>query len=238
MTYLRNSDVRLDSYGQLLRAEQSPSERDFVRATALGKTRMIAWLVSNCNTRSHREQYVADLRNYVKVDQFGGCAGNANYSYSCPRNPQIYGDWCSAIPFTSAYRFYIAFENSACHDYVSEKFYQALDRLMVPIVLRKSDYLDIVPEGSYIAADQFRSPKHLAEYLHYLASNPKEYLKYFEWTKRNSAAWKIQLMMEDAVCRMCRMLHENKTSETLDKDLWTNWDKHAACVPGFASQLL
>uniref|UniRef100_A0A914WWS2 Fucosyltransferase n=1 Tax=Plectus sambesii TaxID=2011161 RepID=A0A914WWS2_9BILA len=238
MTYLRDSDVRSDYYGQLLRAEQSPSEQDFVRATALGKTRMVAWLVSNCNTHSQREKYVAKLRKYVKVDQFGGCAGNANYSYSCPRNPQIYGDWCSSIPFTSAYRFYIAFENAACREYVSEKFYHALDRLMVPIVLRKSDYLDIAPEGSYIAADQFRSPKHLAEYLHYLITNPEEYLKYFEWTKRNSVVWKVNSLLEDAICRLCRMLHENKTSTTSEKDMWTDWKSDIACVPGFASQLL
>uniref|UniRef100_A0A914VM21 Fucosyltransferase n=1 Tax=Plectus sambesii TaxID=2011161 RepID=A0A914VM21_9BILA len=238
MTYLRDSDVRSDYYGQLLRAEQSSSEQDFVRSTALGKTRMIAWLVSNCNTHSHREKYVAKLKNYVKVDQFGGCTGNAKYSYSCPRNPQIYGDWCSSIPFTSAYRFYIAFENSVCRDYVSEKFYQALDRLMVPIVLRESDYLDIAPKGSYIAADQFRSPKQLAEYLHYLASNPEEYLKYFEWTKRNSVAWEIKPLLENAVCRLCRMLHENETSTISEKDMWTEWKKDAACVQGFASQLL
>jgi hypothetical protein len=197
---------------------------------------MAAWLVSNCNAHSNRQDYIKELENYIIIDKFGKCAGATNITYKCPRDAH-YGYWCPAIPFTTDYRFYISFENAACRDYASEKFYQAMDRFMVPIVMRKSDYVDIVPEGSYIAADQFRSPKHLAEYLHYLASNPEEYLKYFEWTKTNTVVWKENHMLEDAICRLCRMLHENRTI-AIASDMRGSWQSDTACVKGFAKGLL
>lgn len=52
------------------------------------------------------------------------------------------------------YRFYIAFENNVCDDYVTEKFYR-IDNKIVPIVLRKNDYLNITGENSFIAVDEF-----------------------------------------------------------------------------------
>ena len=33
-----------------------------------------AWFVSNCETQSHREQFVNELLNYMTVDVFGTCS--------------------------------------------------------------------------------------------------------------------------------------------------------------------
>ena len=76
------------------------------------------------------------------------------------------------------HRFYLAFENAVCEDYITEKFWK-MKNLIVPIVLKGSYYQGnpTIPEGSYIAADQFESPKALAKYLKYLESNETEYLK-------------------------------------------------------------
>lgn len=49
---------------------------------------------------------------------------------------------------------------------------------MVPVVLKKSIYKDILPPGSYIAADDFTSPRELAQYLTRLANNETAYLRY------------------------------------------------------------
>ena len=161
-----------------------------------------------------------------------------NFSYSCPRDSASYGHWCRDIPFTTDYRFYLSFENSVCPDYVTEKFYQALDHLMVPIVLRNADYVDIAPPGSYIAADQFKSPKHLAAYLHFLANNSNEYLKYFDYTKTSKVVWNWKQMVEEGICRLCRLLQENRT-KTVGTDMRANWvqDK-LSCKEGFAKNLL
>lgn len=108
---------------------------------------------------------------------------------------------------------------------------------MVPIVLRGADYLKIAPHGSYIAADNFRSPKDLANYLHYLASSPRQYLKYFEYTKTNIVVWKEKHMLEEGFCRLCRMLHENRTS-TIGTPMHQKWTDIVNCVEGFGEKLI
>ena len=37
------------------------------------QTKLIAWIVSNCDTHSNREDYVEILKKYVQVDTFGAC---------------------------------------------------------------------------------------------------------------------------------------------------------------------
>ena len=69
------------------------------------------------------------------------------------------------------YKFYLAFENAVCHEYVTEKFTRTLFKPMVPIVLGGSDYSSWAPEHSYIDVFDFPSPKALAEHLLYLDKN-------------------------------------------------------------------
>lgn len=71
----------------------------------------------------------------------------------------------------------MAFENSVCRDYVTEKLFKRMEQLLIPIVLKKSIYKRILPPGSFIAADDFLSPEDLAHYLLYLEKNRTEYMK-------------------------------------------------------------
>ena len=58
------------------------------------------------------------------------------------------------------YKFYLAFENSKCRDYVTEKFYNALLYSMVPVVYGGGDYEALgAPPNSYIDARNFTSRK-------------------------------------------------------------------------------
>lgn len=50
-------------------------------------------------------------------------------------------------------------------------------QLLIPIVLKKSIYRHFLPDGSYIAADDFSSPKALADYLSIVEKNITEYMK-------------------------------------------------------------
>lgn len=72
--------------------------------------------------------------------------------------------------------FYLAFENSICNDYITEKFWR-VKKLIVPIVLKRSLYEPFVPDDSYIAADDFLSLEKLADYLKYLSINRSAYLE-------------------------------------------------------------
>jgi len=50
-----------------------PLSQEERAARAHPKPRLVAWLVSNCNTHSNREEYVELLRRHVPVDMFGAC---------------------------------------------------------------------------------------------------------------------------------------------------------------------
>ena len=82
---------------------------------AAGKTKMVAWFVSNCETKNNRLEYAKLLDRYITVDIYGACG---NYSCSRHRTEQ-----CKKMLRTD-YKFYLAFENSNCQHYVTEKFFQ------------------------------------------------------------------------------------------------------------------
>ena len=62
------------------------------------------------------------------------------------------------------YKFTLAFENSLCTDYVTDKLYTALESGVVPVVYGEADYRAYAPANSYINARDFESPRQLAEY--------------------------------------------------------------------------
>ena len=58
------------------------------------------------------------------------------------------------------YKFYLAFENSNCYGYVTEKFFKTLGKGLVPIVMGGSkNYEKIAPPNSYINVDDYKSPQ-------------------------------------------------------------------------------
>ena len=60
------------------------------------------------------------------------------------------------------YKFYLAFENSICRDYVTEKFYNPLRFSTVPIVYGGADYeAKGAPPNSYIDVRTFSSGPNL-----------------------------------------------------------------------------
>ncbi|KAL1444032.1 hypothetical protein MTO96_030077, partial [Rhipicephalus appendiculatus] len=146
----------------------------------------------NCYTDGAREDFVAELRKYADVDVYGRCG-----DYDCPRSR---GDACY-VDFERTYFYALAFENSICVDYVTEKFFGPLDHYVVPVVFGGAKYSDIAPPHSYIDALSFDSPKSLAEYLRKLSENYTEYAAYFKWKESHEIAW------EDKFCKLCTKLH-------------------------------
>lgn len=57
------------------------------------------------------------------------------------------------------YKFYLSFENSLCRDYVTEKFYSALQFTTIPIVYGSGNYSTVAPKKSYIDVRDFSSGK-------------------------------------------------------------------------------
>ena len=88
------------------------------------------------------------------------------------------------------YMFYLSFENSLCKDYITEKFYSAMNRSIVPITLGGAlegacnDYVDAAgaPSHSFIdALRDYPDPAKLATYLKTLRTKPSLFAEFFWW---------------------------------------------------------
>ena len=133
----------------------------------------IAWFVSNCNANNKRLEYARSLSKYYPVDIFGKCG-----ELKCSRGKQ---SECWGM-VAKKYKYYLAFENSNCLDYITEKFWEALRHKVLPIVMgaRDEDYQAVAPDNSYLHVDNFDSPQTLAEHLKQLDNNPLQYNRHFQ----------------------------------------------------------
>jgi glycoprotein 3-alpha-L-fucosyltransferase len=77
------------------------------------KRKHVAWFVSNCLTSNRRHEYANQLSKHIPVDIFGSCGPKR-----CSRQDAKCGRMLD-----EEYRFYLAFENSNCRDYITEKFF-------------------------------------------------------------------------------------------------------------------
>ena len=168
MTYRRDSNV-YHPYGFYMPLEANDKKPEVSKDYSLGKDKLIVWTVSNCAGK--RFSYVNKLKQFVKVDRFGACGSNG-----CPRNSE------SCSKHLGTYKFQLAFENTECVDYVTEKYWGSpLENGIVPIVMGGADYEEIAIPGSYINVLDFPSVKALADYLLYLDKNNTAYNEYFGW---------------------------------------------------------
>ncbi|XP_030375313.1 glycoprotein 3-alpha-L-fucosyltransferase A [Scaptodrosophila lebanonensis] len=196
-TYRRDSTI-VAPYEKWQYYDPKVQQQDQDHNFAVNKTKKVAWFVSNCAARNARLQYAHELQKHIEVDIYGAC-GN----FQCARSNS---DKCFEI-LDQDYKFYLAFENSNCRDYITEKFFvNALQRNVLPIVMgaRPEDYEVSAPRRSYIHVDEFASPKELAEYLHILDRDDDLYNSYFKWKGTgefiNTYFW----------CRVCSTLHDEE----------------------------
>ncbi|KAL1463916.1 hypothetical protein MTO96_027125 [Rhipicephalus appendiculatus] len=194
MTYRKDSDVYVP-YGRIVPRNDTATTattRD-MRAIWKSKSKTAVWMVSHCLTDSKRELFVEELRRYMDVDVYGLC-GNRMCRWSAR-------DSCY-VDFERTYFYALAFENSICKDYVTEKFFTALRHDIVPVVFGGANYSQIAPHRSYIDALSFGSPKHLAEYLVRLSKNYTEYAAYFTWKESHDI-----ILWDEGFCELCTALH-------------------------------
>ncbi|XP_014674407.1 PREDICTED: glycoprotein 3-alpha-L-fucosyltransferase A-like [Priapulus caudatus] len=107
-----------------------------VKNYAAGKTGLVSWFVSHCVTKNKREQYVSKLKKFVSVDIYGGCSPQ-HKECDWPRGSLLLPAAAACMKdVMSHHKFYLAFENCNCREYVTEKFWRnALDYNSVPIVM-------------------------------------------------------------------------------------------------------
>uniref|UniRef100_A0A914XHY8 Fucosyltransferase n=1 Tax=Plectus sambesii TaxID=2011161 RepID=A0A914XHY8_9BILA len=229
-------DAALPSpYGYAIKLNNplSPAEAQLSDEQLKAKTKPIAWFVSNCAPPSKRQEYVAELSKHIAVDKFGACGEKA-----CPR-----GRECE-VTLSKQYRFYLALENSICKDYITEKFWNQGYLDVVPIVLKRSIVEKYAPPGSFLALDDFKSPKHLAAHLNALMTNDSAYRAYFNWR----TDYKIVFLNGQnhdykerpwGFCRLCQLLWQQPRPQLVINDFNKWWSQDAQCDQGdFVTKLL
>ena len=196
-------------------------DAEFVKS----KNQSIAWFVSNCDTPSQRMEYVRALQKHIKVDIYGEC-GNLK----CPRS-QENNCWTKV---DQLYHFYLAFENSICKDYVTEKFFNALEHNVVPIVLGGANYSGIAPQKSYIDAwNDYKDPADLARFLKDLIDDRSSYAEYFWWKKHYKIIDTDSHSIARYQCQVCEKLNQKKNQAKNNnvsyEDLYEWWDHQSRC---------
>ena len=129
------------------------------------KSKPAFWIASHCPTEIAREKFVKALQHYIQVDAYGDCGNLTCVEAHNGRNPCVDDN-------ALHYYFYLAFENSICPEYITEKFWRNLNHPVVNVVLGGGNYLRDAPPHSFIDVNDFATVKDLADYLSFLMSNP------------------------------------------------------------------
>ncbi|XP_041367295.1 alpha-(1,3)-fucosyltransferase C-like [Gigantopelta aegis] len=213
MTYRKDSDI-VFGYGVVHNKTERGPQKDYY-AIAKAKTKLIAWFVSNCNTKSQRMKYVKLLQKFVPVDVYGDCG-----SLKCPKNKEI---GCIEMLNTD-YKFYLSFENSLCLDYVTEKLYRMLKYDVIPIARGWANYSKYLPNKSVISTSDFFTVRDLAELIKHLDSNMDEYLKYFSW----KSSYSIEEPQAMPLCEICEKVHNPEKWHNIYKNV-ADWWRTGTC---------
>uniref|UniRef100_A0AC34Q8W0 Fucosyltransferase n=1 Tax=Panagrolaimus sp. JU765 TaxID=591449 RepID=A0AC34Q8W0_9BILA len=117
------------------------------------KPKKAVFVASNCWTSNSRSLLVDQLSRHYAIDRLGAC-GNGRI----PRK-QL------EKSLKTNYRYFLAFENSNCEDYITEKVFTAFKHDLIPIVYGapKSSYENLLPENSFIFVEDFQSVNDLAK---------------------------------------------------------------------------
>ena len=173
-------------------------------------------MVSHCNVSSKRQEFVHELQKFIPVDIYGKCG-----SYVCGKRT----DYTCFNMLERDYKFYLSFENSICEDYVTEKIWNPLKRLLIPVVMGGAYYAKRLPPNSYIDVANFTSPKALADYLRQVAADDDLYRSYFAWKRHY-----VIIQQHRMWCTMCEYLSTlNPSTSRTVKSFNTFWDKTKYC---------
>ena len=210
MTYSKHSDIFFP-YGKCHEVQTNKSEvENHINYILRNKSKLVGWLLSSCRSQSSRENYARELMKHIPVDIYGEC-GNR----TCDKRSK----YCRKLIFT--YKFYLAFENNLCGEYMTEKLWKSYERNIVPVVFGGLDaYRAVLPAHSYIAASDFSSPKDLANHLVMLDQNPELYRRHFDW-KYTHICRGVTLPEKAKI--VCQYLHSHITDIKSNLSLLDMW---------------
>ena len=214
--YIRKVYGTLTDAAPWLRAEK----RYVSYNRAKDKSRLVAWMVSHCFAQNKRNEYVSLLQRHIPIDIYGACGNLTCFpklSKACDQK------------INKKYKFYLAFENSLCSEYITEKVWRRLDGEIIPIVLGNAEYDKYLPKHSYINIKDFSSPKKLATYLKLLDRDEKLYNEYFNWTKAYTCHNAVPGMSMS--CNICQHANDNINIKEIGPNINQFWSYDMCTSP-------
>ena len=215
MTYKFSSDIR-QSYADIIPGKFKggyDSNKNYLE----NRTKTAIAFISNCHgMRRYRMRLINNLKKHIDVDIYGRCGK--------PCNPNCF----SLLP---KYKFYLAFENSICEDYITEKTYRnALMNEIVPVIISGANLSNpaVVPPKSFINGLDFKKAVDLANYLKQVGSNHQLYNEFFKW--RNN--WTIVLRGTSHIpCDICDKLYKPNQTIKIYHDISGWFSSSENCKP-------
>ncbi len=152
-------------------------------------------MISSCDALSKRLEYIEEMKKFISVDVYGKCGDFDCKDFQC--NKKL---------LAKKYKFYLAFENSLCNQYVTEKFMDVVyGQDIVAVVMGGGGYENFAPKSAYIDYRDYETPGHLAKYLKYLDNNSTAYNEYFNWKKWIEKV--VEVPFQGYLCETCVMLN-------------------------------
>lgn len=169
----------------------------------------VAWIASNCKTPNDRIGYVRDLMKHVGVKSYGKCLNNAKIVVPT----QSHGWQQAAAEAIGRHKFYLAFENSNCDYYVTEKLVRAIEYGVIPVIMGSPHARLYLPNNhSALFVTDFASPKALAERITEINNNDTLFASYMAYRTEPATEidpeyrqrW-LDTPLQDKGCAICEL---------------------------------
>ncbi len=204
-SFRKSSDIQV-TYAQ---------ELSHIPLESIVPSRLLVFINSNCNPPSQRDNYVQELMKYIPVDSFGKCLHYKEIAEEFPEcvvgNP--HGDKRCVI---AHYKYTLSFENCFEEDYVTEKFYDALQVGSIPIVRGAPNIGQYAPHPtSFIDANKL-TPRELANLILSIEKNAVGFMEYHKWRINGPSATYAEAVSRNSVyCQLCTHLYAHKKEKTI-----------------------
>ncbi|KAI6198855.1 Hexosyltransferase [Aphelenchoides besseyi] len=155
---------------------------------------------------SGRFEYVEELSKHINITKIGSCYGNRKSSEELKK-------------LLDDHYFVLAFENSICPEYTTEKYWRFSD-LVVPVLMSRGilNWHNVI-NGTFIVASDFESPSTLAEHLNSLIDDKSAYMdgpraiEKLCWAIATSLTFYRLINLNAAFSRLSQTTKSNQCSE-------------------------
>ena len=225
MGYRRDADFTVTHGRFKVREEKSMEYLNSLDKLMKTKNKTAAWFVSHCPTSSGREKFGRMLQKYTHLDIYGicgkrlkNCNPNVRHheSFGFSKSGKKHGACMDFID--SEYKYFMAFENTLCLDYVTEKSLQRImPHFIVPVARSNGNHTIYHPPGSIVDARHFRSAESLARFLNNVDID--QYKAFYSWRKDYIMEDMNNMWLEN-ICRMCERSYEPERYRGLYDDVY------------------